>query len=169
MLRALVLSDEFWSPVSRWKLIKSPVHLAVGSCRQLKMTDPPVAAISSWLGAAGQRILDAPNFGGDGWPGQTAWLNPSERLAARYELGVALSGGTSRWGLNPAAQSVGAGRMALPKSVADSSARALLERLDPAPGIDAGQLEASVSTLGTEARSQQIIRRVLASPEYQIA
>src|SRR5262249_33128311 len=37
MLRTLVASDEFWKADSRWSLIKSPTHLAVGACRQLEI------------------------------------------------------------------------------------------------------------------------------------
>ena len=40
LLRVIVQSDEFWSSTSRWALMKSPIQLAVGACRQLELTSP---------------------------------------------------------------------------------------------------------------------------------
>ncbi|MEQ1945985.1 MAG: DUF1800 family protein [Bryobacteraceae bacterium] len=170
LVRTLVLSDEFWSQGSRWKLVKSPVHLAVGACRQLELSTPPVAAISAWLAPAGQKILEAPNFGGDGWPGQEAWLAPTERLAARYQLGAALFGGTTPWGLLPLAVSAQAGTPGrLPNTVQEAPISALVSRLDPAPGMDASVLERSLSAIPAEKRAQQAVIKILAMPEYQVA
>ena len=35
LVREIAVSDAFWSAESRWSLVKSPVQLAVGACRQL--------------------------------------------------------------------------------------------------------------------------------------
>ena len=46
LLRDIVRSEQFWAAESRWALIKSPVHLVVGACRQLGITDPPLEEVS---------------------------------------------------------------------------------------------------------------------------
>ncbi len=157
MLRDLSTSAEFWSAGSRWNLIKSPVHLSVGAVRQLKITEPPVAAISDWLAASGQRLFDTPESGAEGWPGGEAWLTPSGRLAARYQLGVVVLGGTPAWGLKPT-------RVTAPESSwtpADPSPARLLAILDPAPGLTARQID--------KQSARDSVRTILASPEYQVA
>jgi uncharacterized protein (DUF1800 family) len=92
LLQDLALSEEFWSAESRWMLIKSPVQLGVGFARQLDLGRESARAISQWLGPAGQRLLEAPNLGAQGWPGQRAWLDPADRLVARYDLADAIFG-----------------------------------------------------------------------------
>ena len=87
LLRAMVRSEEFWSAESRWMLIKSPVHLAAGACRQLEIEALPLAEIGRWLAATGQTLFDTPNNGEGGWPGQEAWVSPPERLAIRADGG----------------------------------------------------------------------------------
>ncbi|MDE2904912.1 MAG: DUF1800 family protein, partial [Acidobacteriota bacterium] len=92
LLREVVRSDAFWSESSRWALIKSPVHLAAGACRQLGIASPPIAEIDRWLRASGQSLFDTPGNGEGGWPGQEAWVEPPARLTVRYHLAAALAG-----------------------------------------------------------------------------
>ena len=68
-------------------------------------------ALSGLLTVAGQSLLDAPN---QGWPSHEAWLQPTDRLAARYELGSLLP----------------------LDSVSRLPVSQVLKRLDPAPGVD---------------------------------
>ncbi|MBV9503657.1 MAG: DUF1800 family protein [Acidobacteriia bacterium] len=168
LLADLVMSQEFWSPASRWNLVKSPVHLVVGVCRQLGISNPPFAAIDTWMTASGQTLLDAPNFGGEGWPGQEEWTNPPERLAARYQLGAALCGGDTSWGLLPETPVPSTAPAVVSKPL-DRPLPSILRRLDPAPGIDTAVLERSVKAVPPAKRSQEMVRRVLATPEYQLA
>lgn len=141
MVRALAASDQFWSEETRWQLIKSPAHLAVGTCRQLGLDRPPVAAIGAWLASAGQRLLDAPKQGAEGWAGQNAWLDPADRLAARYELGEILA--QAEW----------------PRI----GVRECIDRLDPAPGLDRRAAERRSKQI------QDAARLILAAPESQVA
>ena len=60
LVRAIAGSEAFWSPASRWALVKSPIHLAVGACRQLQVFRPPLAALGTWLAAAGQTLFQTP-------------------------------------------------------------------------------------------------------------
>jgi uncharacterized protein (DUF1800 family) len=81
MLRALLLSDDFWNAKNRAVLVKSPVELVVGSLRQFQfeVEDPaPFAVIMRQLG---QDLFAPPNV--KGWPGGDAWLNTTTLLARK--------------------------------------------------------------------------------------
>jgi uncharacterized protein (DUF1800 family) len=161
LLRDVVSSAEFWSSDSRWALIKSPVHLAVGACRQLEIGSPPVSAIVPWLAAAGQALFDTPNAGEGGWPGDRAWVTPPDRLAIRYQLPAVLSGTPPSLGLEARTTPARTPDIPLGAELRRAPARTLFERLDPAPGLDAG-------TAAT-GRHADVIRRVMMTPQYQLA
>ena len=173
LLREVVRSDAFWSRSSRWALIKSPVHLAAGACRQLGIASPPVVEIDRWLRASGQSLFDTPDNGEGGWPGQEAWVEPPARLTVRYHLAAALAGRLPPLGLERAASPTDetAGTLTVPIQTTqrEASAAALLERLDPAPGLDAEALEREVRGLGSPEGRSAFIRRVMMSPQYQLA
>ena len=173
MLREIVRSDAFWSESSRWALIKSPVHLAAGACRQLGISSPPVTEIARWLRASGQTLFDTPNNGEGGWPGQEAWVSPAARLAVRYHLAAALVGRLPPLGLERPATSTGEAadsfRVPIETTLRDATAAALLERLDPAPGLDAEAIEREVAGVSSPAGRSAFIRRVMMSPQYQLA
>ena len=167
MLETLVASDEFWSVDSRWSLVKSPVHLAVGACRQMDLREAPIAAISAWLGAAGQKLFESPSLGAEGWKGQDAWLQPAERLAARYALGNTLAGDGLPWGLRPGRQTL-SNASAL-DAVSHWTLKDVAVGLDVAPGLDRKQIEQQLRGIAAERRTAEAIRRVMATPEYQVA
>jgi uncharacterized protein (DUF1800 family) len=170
LLREIVRSEQFWTAESRWALIKSPIHLVVGACRQLGITEPPLSAISQWLVATGQRLLNTPNFGDGGWSGQEAWVNPPDRLAVRYQLGSVLSGRLPDLGIRPVpsahppAPSPAPGMRLQPATVA-----AVVARLDPAPGVDLSAIEQRVSHVAAEDRSAEAVRHILSTMQYQMA
>lgn len=162
LLAALVDADGFWSEASRWSLIKSPVHLAVGACRQLAL-EPPLAALDQWLHACGQTLLETPNNGEGGWPDQEAWISPPDRLAIRYRLPTVLAGEAPDLGLRPppaSAQTKPSGVLRLPASIGD-----IFELLDPAPGLDAEALRAEAD----DGEAAALVRLVMATPHYQLA
>ena len=173
LLREVVRSDAFWSESSRWALIKSPVHLAAGACRQLGIASPPIAEIDRWLRASGQSLFDTPGNGEGGWPGQEAWVEPPARLTVRYHLAAALAGRLPPLGLErddtPTGEAAGTFRAPVGTTLGEASAAALLERLDPAPGLDAEALEREVAGLGSPEGRSAFIRRVMMSPQYQLA
>lgn len=171
LLREIVLSEEFWSSESRWQLIKSPVQLVVGACRQLENTEPPLAEITSWLAATGQTLFQTPSFGDAGWTGQEAWVTPPDRMAVRYQLGLALAGRTPRLGIAAAAAPapIGSGRRVFGNSLDGAATAALLERLDPAPGIDLSAIERRIAGLDPEARINEAVRSIVATMQYQLA
>ena len=173
MLREIVRSDAFWSESSRWALIKSPVHLAAGACRQLGIASPPVAEIERWLRASGQTLFDTPSNGEGGWPGQEAWVTPAARLAVRYHLAAALAGRLPPLGLERPSPSIDEAAVAMTVPIAttlrEASAAALLGRLDPAPGLDAAAIEREVASVNSPEEPSAFIRRVMMSPQYQLA
>ena len=173
MLREIVRSDAFWSESSRWALIKSPVHLAAGACRQLGIASPPVAEIERWLRASGQTLFDTPSNGEGGWPGQEAWVTPAARLAVRYHLAAALAGRLPPLGLERPSPSIDEAAVAMTVPIAttlrEASAAALLGRLDPAPGLDAAAIEREVASVNSPEGPSAFIRRVMMSPQYQLA
>jgi len=90
-------------------------------------------------------------------------VTPADRLAARYELFDALGG------------------QAPPATVGDStappralepatglSASEIIERLDAAPGLDAGSLSTQ-ARLGEGDPAARLIAAILATPHYQLA
>ena len=173
LLRAVVRSDAFWTEASRWALIKSPAHLAAGACRQLGIASPPVAEIARWLQASGQTLFDTPNNGEGGWPGQEAWASPPSRLTVRYHLAAALGGRLPPLGLDrpdpPAGEPAGAADVPVDATLREASASELMSRLDPAPGLDAAAIEREVSGVASPEGRSAFIRRVMMSPEYQLA
>ena len=170
LLRHIVRSEQFWAAESRWALIKSPIHLVVGACRQLGIAEPPVEAVSRWLLATGQRLLDTPNFGDGGWSGQEAWVSPPERLAVRYQLGTVLSGHLPDLGIVPTAPAPAhAAAPIVGMRVEGATVAALLARLDPAPGIDPAGIERRVSGVAPGERSAEAVRHILSTMQYQMA
>ena len=181
LLREVVRSEAFWSEASRWALIKSPVHLAAGACRQLGIASPPVAEIARWLRGGGQTLFDTPSNGEGGWPGQEAWVSPPPRLTVRYHLAAALAGRLPPLGLErsdprdggaagaPDGQAAGAPDVPVDATFREASASELLSRLDPAPGLDAAAIEREVSGVTSPEGRGAFIRRVMMTPEYQLA
>jgi uncharacterized protein (DUF1800 family) len=169
LLRGIMRSSEFWAPSSRWTLIKSPVHMAVGACRQLELASPSLPEIGAWMKAAGQTLFETPNGGEGGWPGQEAWVAPADRLAVRYQLPVVLSGRSPLLGVRaPGAEPVQAFRLALGRALTNESPDTLLARLDPAPGLDLSTIKRTGMGSGSNAQSD-VVRRIMTTPQYQVA
>lgn len=84
LLRAMLLSDAFWSTQNRGTLVKSPVELLVGSVRQLDIhqLDPRVLALTSRQ--LGQDLFAPPNV--KGWPGGDSWINSTTLLNRKQFL-----------------------------------------------------------------------------------
>ncbi len=100
VLRAMLLSEAFWSPGHRGALIKSPVDLVVGTLHTLgirPMTLRPAVVTSAMLG---QNVLSPPNV--KGWAGGEAWINSATLLGRKQFLDRLLRGSDS---MAPAAMS----------------------------------------------------------------
>lgn len=72
LLEAVLLTDAFWAPKTRGRLVKSPIDLVVGTARTFRL---PVDWAENLLRLAdllGQPLMRPPNV--KGWPGGTAWI-----------------------------------------------------------------------------------------------
>ena len=64
LLRAMLLSDDFWSPANRASLVKSPVDLVIGSLRQFRFSVEDPAPFAIILRQFGQDLFGPPNVKG---------------------------------------------------------------------------------------------------------
>ena len=145
------------------------MQLAVGACRQLEISEPPLAEIGSWLIASGQKLFDTPNFGDGGWPGQQAWVSPPDRLAVRYQLGHVLSGRSPQLGLTATGAGPATTEPVAGKALTAASAADLLGRLDPAPGVDRADVDRRLTAGGKGRGASDAVRHIVATPQYQLA
>jgi uncharacterized protein (DUF1800 family) len=89
MLRAIFLSDYFFSTEAYRTQIKSPAQLVVGASRQLGVTiDERALAVA--MRGLGQDLFYPPNV--KGWDGGDAWINTTT-LLMRYNFAGYLLGG----------------------------------------------------------------------------
>lgn len=123
-LGVLLTAPEFYAKESRGTLIKSPVHLLVGTCRLLELDATFTPSLAQVTAAMGQELFNPPNV--KGWPGGRDWISAGT-LAVRYHLPEALFDGKQPDGFEPLA---GDRNFALP---ADEKARRdLLARIQMA-------------------------------------
>jgi uncharacterized protein (DUF1800 family) len=104
-LRAIFLSDEFYSARAMFSQIKSPVSLVVGAVRLLGIKDFRPDGLYENARLAGQDLFQPPNV--KGWDGDRKWIT-SSTLLSRYEyvhrlvMGPAPRGVDARYGRGPA-------------------------------------------------------------------
>ena len=80
-LRAILLSDTFWSPANRGSLVKSPVDFVIGTLRTLAVEVPDALPLVFVLRYLGQDLFAPPNV--RGWPGGENWINSTTLLARK--------------------------------------------------------------------------------------
>jgi len=83
LMRALLLSDAFWSERNRAALIKSPLELVVGTLRTFDIRPFTLRPAVLACALLGQNPMSPPNV--KGWPGGEAWIN-SATLLGRKQL-----------------------------------------------------------------------------------
>lgn len=100
VVEVLLTAPEFFARESRGTLIKSPVHLLVGTCRLLNLDVTATPSLAQVTAAMGQELFNPPNV--KGWPGGRDWIS-SGTLAVRYHLPEALFDGAEPAGFEPLA------------------------------------------------------------------
>lgn len=124
VLRVLFTAPEFYSEASRGSLIKSPIRLLVGACRQLDLDVTATPSLAQLTAAMGQELFNPPNV--KGWPGGRTWIGAGT-LAVRYHLATALLDSKEPAGLDP----VGFNRfLAVPRDT--NQGAAMIARLEGA-------------------------------------
>ncbi|MGZ8153866.1 MAG: DUF1800 domain-containing protein [Burkholderiales bacterium] len=83
-LRALLVSDAFYSQQNRAALIKSPVDLVVGTLRLFRFSTGDTLPFVFTLAQLGQNLFAPPNV--KGWPSGEAWINTTTLLARKQFL-----------------------------------------------------------------------------------
>jgi uncharacterized protein (DUF1800 family) len=78
LLRAMFLSEEFYSPEVMRQQVKSPVQWLVSSVRMLERDLPPAQLSANALRQLGQDLLLPPNV--KGWDGGLSWITTSNLL-----------------------------------------------------------------------------------------
>jgi uncharacterized protein (DUF1800 family) len=89
VVKAILLSDAFYSDKAFTNHVKSPVEYVVGTVKQLggQVRERGLALALKQLG---QELFNPPNVAG--WPGGTTWLDPAT-MAMRFNFGGLLAAG----------------------------------------------------------------------------
>ncbi len=106
LLRAMLLSEQFYEPAVIRNQVKSPVQWLVGTVRMLETELPPPVACWNLTRNLGQDLFAPPNV--KGWDGGVSWIT-TNTLLARYNEAVSLVDGVP-----PAALGLNLGRRGNP-------------------------------------------------------
>ena len=81
LMRAVLLSDAFWSPSNRATLVKSPVDVVVGTLRTFDIHPADLRPAAVQVAVLGQNLFAPPNV--KGWPGGVAWIDTATLLGRK--------------------------------------------------------------------------------------
>ena len=84
LMRAILLTDDFWETQNRGALVKTPAELFVGSIRSLGLNLESTDYVRWMMDEMGQQLFVPPNVAG--WTGGTAWINDTSVLARAESL-----------------------------------------------------------------------------------
>ncbi|MCK5901987.1 MAG: DUF1800 domain-containing protein [Cocleimonas sp.] len=143
LLRAVLTSKAFWSQHNRGALIKSPIHLAVGTLRTLPYKLPR-QGIEHHLNILGQGVFQHPSV--NGWAGGKNWIT-TQSILLRASLLNNISGAR----LNP----YGDIARQLPKASGERLQQWLLAT-KPLNSIDLTQ------------EKQRLVHQLILDPAYQV-
>lgn len=93
VLRAMFLSEEFYSPSIVRNQVKSPVQWLVGSVRVLERELPPPIVCFTLTRNLGQDLFAPPNV--KGWDGGLSWITTNNLLARYNEAATLVQGDMS--------------------------------------------------------------------------
>jgi uncharacterized protein (DUF1800 family) len=79
LMTRILLSKDFYSPLSYATQIKSPAHLVVSTYRKMGLRElPTIPDFGRMTGGLGQSLFDPPNVAG--WAGGRTWITPATLL-----------------------------------------------------------------------------------------
>lgn len=158
VVRAILLSDEFWSMRAYRSLVRSPVEFAVGAVRALGI-ETNWQTIEQSAAGMDQRLFEPPSVAG--WPGGEAWLS-SGTFFGRVNFLDAFLFPRGRPIAIPSLEG-----QATIEDMVDTALKALVDD-DIAEGSrEALYAHAATVPAGPE-RAATVAYLVLASPEYQL-
>jgi len=96
VLRAMFLSEEFYSPSIVRNQVKSPVQWLVGSVKLLERELPPPMICFGLTRNLGQELFAPPNV--KGWDGGLSWITTNNLLARYNDAAALVQGDTSMMG-----------------------------------------------------------------------
>jgi hypothetical protein len=181
LMRTLLTSRAFYSPVAIGAQIKSPVQLLVGTVRLLGLDMPKEQVTTSYLTQMGQVPLMPPNV--RGWPGGAMWIN-TNTLFVRYNLGVYLAQGELPT-VSRISRKGGLGNPMNPNKFGESDfnpddasdqmpdevVSGWVDRLIQRP-IDKDQTKILLNAAGeaplTTERVRRVVQLIVSMPEYQL-
>ncbi len=157
-LRIVLKSRAMHEPTLRGRRIKSPIELVIGLARSLELS---VGAdkLETVVSEMGQRLLEPPSV--KGWEGHRGWLNSATMLV---RLSAAARAVSAEAGFDPGRLRREAGAESREDALA--LCRELALGADLPPALEK-QLEALPASLDDAMR--EALRRLLCSPEYQMA
>lgn len=161
IVRAILVSDEFYSERSYRAFVRSPVEFMVGAIRALEITNIPNTSFNEKAYVGMDQILfEPPNVAG--WPGGAAWLSSSTFFARVNFLDQFLFGVRGQPLVLPALAGA-----ATPEEVVDRALHVLVDGNVPTESREA--LYAHARTIANaQERAAAVAYLVLASPEYQL-
>ncbi len=158
VVRATLLSDEFWSMRAYRSLVRSPVEFAVGAVRALGI-ETNWQTIEQSSAGMDQRLFEPPSVAG--WPGGEAWLS-SGTFFGRVNFLDAFLFPRGRPIAIPALE----GETTI-EGMVDTALRALVDGDVEGASREALHAHAATVPAGPE-RAATVAYLVLASPEYQL-
>ncbi|HYA20464.1 MAG TPA: DUF1800 domain-containing protein [Burkholderiales bacterium] len=180
-LRAILLSDAFYSQNNRALLIKSPVELVVGTLRQFDFSVPDALPFAFAAAQLGQNLFSPPNV--KGWPGGEAWINSATLLARKQFLERLFRAQEMpqlmRTALKEKAKANGAGKLGMEQRERlvqamegiQFDADRWLSQFNVDPRAQAERLvlaTAPVDRIDGHARGLELIREITRDPVYQL-
>ena len=161
IVRAILVSDEFWSERSYRAFVRSPIEFVIGAVRGLELTElRPGSVNDGAFRAMGQVPFEPPNVAG--WPGGATWLSSSSFFARVNFLDQLLFGPQGRPAPLPALSTA-----TTADQVVDAALAALVD--GSIPDASRAELVAFAQGIGNPLeRAAAVAYLVLASPEYQL-
>lgn len=167
LVRTMLGSNLFYSPLAVRQRIKGPIEFAVGLLRSLEGA-ANTYSLADDLRNMGQGVFFPPNV--KGWDGGTEWINSATLLSRANLVWSLVSGTDGRYGQKvPLAALV---QRQAPEPPA-ATARWLAELLLGSPPSDAVQVQlaalAAESSGGPQLRAARLVQAIATLPEYQLA
>jgi uncharacterized protein (DUF1800 family) len=159
IVRAILVSDEFYSERSYRGFVRSPVELLVGAVRALQIETDFTPIATQEFRTMDQTLFEPPNVAG--WPGGSVWLSSSTFYARANFLDTFL------FRRNRPIELPALAGAPTPQTMADVALKVLVDDNVAADARKSITEYAGTVTNPTE-RAAAVAYLVLASPEYQL-